>query len=472
MRDQQFGDKVSLPSSISEMSKAPFGIPGLAIGRQNGENFVAYSPDDRIRRYNAAGASQAEIYMVEDLSSCFLRASLPRNAAAMFSSGQFNLEQLACKLFPEDSREKALSKLSRMFRLLLRMQHRYSDIERDHVLSDVLAVTGFVVGDIVDCSETMNAGVVPGNWIQKMGWRDNTNFHLPSATVYDDKIASKFWYDFENISFLNPNFNSNSRLYINWILPDSDATLSKRPIPDILKQSLNLDNLDLRFKGTISDESSNQMSLLSSVIGGILRKEKLSNRDDLRELNFTSTIILSRLHSDRQDSVPETIWRLLVADRTSSGIKSPQWYKRALLDGLMHPAITDSYNNFHFQPLGPQERKVPEMTIRYLNRVKEVVWNRRIVEIKPQKQFVEVGLPDRLFGLAPEGTTVGDRVCILHGCSVPVVLSKIERIGKQGDSGGDLNSLVGEAYVHGIMDGEAVKDSSVIEPLKQEFHLA
>ncbi len=50
-------------------------------------------------------------------------------------------------------------------------------------------------------------------------------------------------------------------------------------------------------------------------------------------------------------------------------------------------------------------------------------------------------------GMAPRDTRKGDIVCLLLGCSVPVVLR--ERI-----EGG--YELVGEAYVHGIMKGEAM----------------
>lgn len=53
-----------------------------------------------------------------------------------------------------------------------------------------------------------------------------------------------------------------------------------------------------------------------------------------------------------------------------------------------------------------------------------------------------------LFGLCPPDTKVGDIICILHGCSVPVVL-------REKQSG--YMSLVGEAYVHGVMDGEALE---------------
>lgn len=59
-------------------------------------------------------------------------------------------------------------------------------------------------------------------------------------------------------------------------------------------------------------------------------------------------------------------------------------------------------------------------------------------------------------GLAPIKSQVGDHICILYGCSVPVVLRE--------ENG--VFTFVGEAYAHGLMDGEAV--SKVEEGLWSE----
>ena len=50
-------------------------------------------------------------------------------------------------------------------------------------------------------------------------------------------------------------------------------------------------------------------------------------------------------------------------------------------------------------------------------------------------------------GAMPPDVQVGDLVCVLFGCSVPVVLRK---------RGEDSYSFVGECYVHGFMDAEAI----------------
>lgn len=58
-----------------------------------------------------------------------------------------------------------------------------------------------------------------------------------------------------------------------------------------------------------------------------------------------------------------------------------------------------------------------------------------------------------LYGLCPPDTIKGDDVCILFGCSVPVILRP-----SQLPTGEIKYKLVGEAYIHGKMNGEAVYD--------------
>jgi hypothetical protein len=54
---------------------------------------------------------------------------------------------------------------------------------------------------------------------------------------------------------------------------------------------------------------------------------------------------------------------------------------------------------------------------------------------------------DVTYGLGPSNLVPGDKVCVLQGCSVPVILRQIE----------DHHILIGEAKVPEIMYGEAVK---------------
>ena len=65
-------------------------------------------------------------------------------------------------------------------------------------------------------------------------------------------------------------------------------------------------------------------------------------------------------------------------------------------------------------------------------------------------------------GLGPRKARKGDLVCILYGCSVPVILRKY----------GQGHRFVGESYIHGLMDGAAVNQQSLRDTFEErEFIL-
>ena len=83
---------------------------------------------------------------------------------------------------------------------------------------------------------------------------------------------------------------------------------------------------------------------------------------------------------------------------------------------------------------------------RFCRRVQEVTWMRRLIKTEGGKG--DNDLP-RL-GLAPYETKKRDLICILYGCSVPVVLRKHHE-----GTPDEHYTFIGECYVHGIMEGEA-----------------
>lgn len=98
--DDEFLEKVPMPSWISNIYKAPFGGPDSAKGRQNGENFVAYLPHDRRKRYRACGSyladnlSMALDPFLENANSPSLGKSMNRNRAYSLRT-QIPLQSLA-----------------------------------------------------------------------------------------------------------------------------------------------------------------------------------------------------------------------------------------------------------------------------------------------------------------------------------------------------------------------------------------
>ena len=214
-------------------------------------------------------------------------------------------------------------------------------------------------------------------------------------------------------------------------------------------------------------------------------------------------------------TVPDRIWRTLIADRDLNKQRPPLWYQRACMRSL---EIADTFSN---GDLNTTQLSNDLSFLRdYLRRVRDVTWNRCFfnaetslhgilrpfhaeteddspagIEPSGGEEPTEVGntptpkaneqeavadkasqqnttkisdktqserIPNQstkppqtrqsLYGLCPPHTQQGDYVCILFGCSVPVVLRPFNTAGR------DKFELVGEAYVHGKMNGEAVAD--------------
>jgi hypothetical protein len=135
----------------------------------------------------------------------------------------------------------------------------------------------------------------------------------------------------------------------------------------------------------------------------------------------------------------DQVWRILVANRGPDGTNPPNWYRRACKACLewYDKEPEDTFNTNTLRNM----QGTPTGKVEFLDRVQEVVWNRNVIRTKPVD-----GPP--YIGIAPEGSAKGDIICIFFGCSVPVVL--------QPQDDGEFK-FIGECYVHGVMDGEAVE---------------
>lgn len=136
--------------------------------------------------------------------------------------------------------------------------------------------------------------------------------------------------------------------------------------------------------------------------------------------------------------VPDHFWRTLVADRGPNGIPPPAWYHRACLYCLEQGGGGDI--TLAQLSLG----SCPSMALEFLIRVRNVIWNRRFLRTSNDPG-------EGLFGLAPPKAREGDTICILHGCSVPVVLRQHKRFAGAWE-------LIGECFVYGMMEGEAMTE--------------
>ena len=153
------------------------------------------------------------------------------------------------------------------------------------------------------------------------------------------------------------------------------------------------------------------------------------------------------------DEVPDELWRTLVAGRGPDGGNPPGWYDRACWE-CFHLGTSSGDVNIGSLINNP---KTPSLIVEFLKRVQGIVWDKLFIRSDERS----------LFGLGPKRTHLGDLICVLFGCSVPVILRP-----QMNSSGFDIMhyEIVGEAYIHGMMDGEAI--SKVLPKTQpQEFKL-
>ena len=172
-------------------------------------------------------------------------------------------------------------------------------------------------------------------------------------------------------------------------------------------------------------------------------------------------------------NVPDRLWRTLVAGVDSRGRPPTTTTRLAFLN--LAKQISEH------RSIDPGElltTKLDAYIRNFVARMEEVVWNRRIFKGRSWNSSGAVLSQDEeLFGLAPQQARIGDKICLLYGCSVPVVLRECQ--GSVGtlyfhdEKTKSFYEIVGEAYVDGFMHGEAFEgeDGQKIEAQAQEFAL-
>jgi hypothetical protein len=119
----------------------------------------------------------------------------------------------------------------------------------------------------------------------------------------------------------------------------------------------------------------------------------------------------------KSEDLPEDFWRTLVADRGPNSANPPTFYSRACKEAL----------EVIFQGIPLQTKQVIDqgrctIIAEFLRRVQTVIWNRALMRTKRE--------PHQL-GLVPSSSKEGDLICILFGCSVPVILRKVMKTREQ-----------------------------------------
>ena len=115
------------------------------------------------------------------------------------------------------------------------------------------------------------------------------------------------------------------------------------------------------------------------------------------------------------EPVPDRFWRTLVADRSGGAQKHPPAYFPLACKWVFEQrSRRANINTTKLLTHG----KCPSIVTEFLRRVQCVVWGRMLALTEG------VGGSKPLLALVPAEAEDGDLLCILHGCSVPVVLRR------------------------------------------------
>ena len=156
---------------------------------------------------------------------------------------------------------------------------------------------------------------------------------------------------------------------------------------------------------------------------------------------------------DTDEPPPDKAWRTLVGDRgKDTRCFAPTTYRR---DCIRVFNRLDLVSDFPISRVAA--RYLDSTTQEFAQTVETVVSGRRLIRTEKHG----------FLGLAPQATQERDIVAILYGLSVPVVLRQIHFT----PDGDNVFILIGECFIYGMMDGEALRFKEVHGIQDQTFVL-
>jgi heterokaryon incompatibility protein (HET) len=181
--------------------------------------------------------------------------------------------------------------------------------------------------------------------------------------------------------------------------------------------------------------------LAYGLILGVIQEQSMRMADGIVQKD--SLDVIGGIHRDEDGylyDLSDQVWRILCANRDGNGKPAPGIiYRQTILGFFNNPPPSKPRKDLDVEDLLKED--LHEDAISFLRVVRDTVWNRRA--------FRGIGDFGELLGLSPRYARVDDYVCILYGCSVPVILRPPPKNHPEGRW-----HLIGEAYVDGMMDGE------------------
>ena len=167
------------------------------------------------------------------------------------------------------------------------------------------------------------------------------------------------------------------------------------------------------------------------VTNTMLLLEKGSFRGDLSlGIPCTETDPEQETYPFTGEAMEDAYFRTLTGDQWYNSERIDHDYRR-LYFPLIHPLLQQAFE----EAVDPPESFWIDIGVSFVKHVDRMLIGRKLFLTS-----------DGLLGLCPKGAENGDQICILLGADVPMILRQEQ----------EKYRLVGESYVHGMMDGEAI----------------
>jgi len=171
---------------------------------------------------------------------------------------------------------------------------------------------------------------------------------------------------------------------------------ARRPYSAAAVRSVVLDTL--RFKKRSTHYSMYVSGFVLDSVKEVLVASQAGNIPEewFKAVNWTNT---------REEPPPMAFWRTLVADRGEDGLDPPGFFLRACREAAGRGLASGSLNTSELINQGRSS-----IISDFLRRVQSVIWNRSLM-------ITESGA----LGIVRKDVEAKDLICILYGCSVPVI---------------------------------------------------
>ncbi|KAF4420956.1 Heterokaryon incompatibility protein 6 [Colletotrichum fructicola] len=194
---------------------------------------------------------------------------------------------------------------------------------------------------------------------------------------------------------------------------------------------------------------------IAAIIPGRLRLGAFIN-----EFLIMATFHVAGMEYPKGERLEDVIWRTQIGNRTSQGeVPGPEYFelyqmvKKRDRDMFIFVVFTWVVACVLMSPFAlailrrlPLYLEIFILATAFLKGKLPLKYARLSVLSNIANKYELAVTKQGLLGLVPLCTEVGDRVGVIHGCDAPFVLRLDEQKG--------LLRVVGESYIHGIMDGE------------------